>query len=140
MAYTLTLHSISPLEVTNTGNVSLILYFTLSGDGISLPGFSVDLYNAASGGTHVKSLYYSDYIEPISGNAITVSFGGVAAGTYYVQMFYRVNSSSRRAITVTGSSGGVNNMTINGTSVTANTHNGSTITNETINGTKIYGI
>lgn len=139
MAYTLTLHSISPATAANTGNVSLILYFTLSGDGISLPGFSVDLYDAAIGGNHIKSLHYSDYDEPSSGYAISISFAGVSPGTYYIQMFYRAIGTPRIAITITGSSSGIKNIILNGNQVSANTHNGLTITNETLNGTKIYG-
>lgn len=139
MAFTLTLNNISPTTAANTGNVSLILNYYLSGDGISLPAFSVDLYDAATGGNHVKSLYYSDYDEPSSGYAITVSFAGVSPGTYYVQLFYRVIGTPRRAITITGSSSGINNISLNGNQVSANTHNGSSITSETLNGTKIYG-
>ena len=113
MAYSLSLNSISPTTATNSGNVSLRLNFTLSGSGFSLPGFSVNLYNAASGDSLVKSLYYSDYEEPISGNAVAVNFSGVSPGTYYIEMFYRATAPPRRAITITGSASGVNNIKIN---------------------------
>ena len=74
----------------------------------------------------------------ISGNAVTVSFADVSPGTYYIDVFYRVQGSPRKAIQVTGGSA-VRNIKINGTTVTSNSLNNVAITNETVNGTKVYG-
>ena len=138
MAYSLTLNSISPTTASNSGNVSLRLNFTLSGSGFSIPGFSVNLYTAASGGSLVKSLYYSEYESPISGNAVTVNFSGITPGTYYVEMFYKVTATPRRVITITGASSAVNNIKLNATVIVNNNLNGSSVTKETLNGSTVY--
>lgn len=138
MAYSLSLNSISPTSSANSGNVSLRLNFTLSGSGFSLPGFSVNLYSAASGGSLVKSLYYSDYEEPISGNAVAVNFSGVSPGTYYIEMFYRATATPRRAITITGSASGVNNIKLNLSAIINNNLNANSVTKETLNGSTVY--
>lgn len=139
MAYTLTIHSISPTTASNTGNIGLVINFTLSGSGVSLPGFSLSLYDALTGGTLVKSLYYDDINDLQSGMANTVSFSGVSPGTYYVDVFFKAPGSIRRAITITGSSSVTELITLNGSKVTSNLLNGSQITNETVNGAKVYG-
>jgi hypothetical protein len=139
MAYTLTIHSISPTSAANTGNIGLVINFTLSGSGVSLPGFSLSLYDALTGGTYVKSLYYDDINDLQSGMANTVSFSGVSPGTYYVEVFFKAPGSTRRAITITGSSGTTELITLNGSKVTSNSLNGSQITSETVNGVKVYG-
>lgn len=78
MAYTLTIHSISPTSAANTGKIGLVVNFTLSGSGFSLPGFSLSLYDALTGGSYVKSLYYDDINDLQSGMAYSVSFSGLA--------------------------------------------------------------
>lgn len=138
MAYSLELHSINPTTAANTGSVGLRLSFTLSGSGFSLPGFSVNLYSAATGGTLVKGLYYSDTEDPISGNAVSVNFSGVAPGTYYVEMYFRAGGTPRRAITITGSSSDANNLKLNAVAIVNNTLNGSNVTKETHNGSTVY--
>ena len=139
MAYTLTIHSISPTTAANTGNIGLSINFTLSGSGVSLPGFSLSLYDALSGGSYIKSLYYDDINDLQSGMAYSVSFSGVSPGTYYVEVFYKAPGTTRRAITITGSSSATELITLNGSKVTANSLNGSQITNETVNGVKVFG-
>ena len=139
MAYTLTIYSISPTTASNTGNIGLVINFTLSGSGVSLPGFSLSLYDALTGGTYVKSLYYEDINDLQSGMAYSVSFSGISPGTYYVEVFYKAPGSTRKAITITGSSSATELITLNGNKVTANSLNGSKITNETVNGVKVYG-
>jgi hypothetical protein len=139
MAYTLTIHSISPTTAVNTGSIGLSINFTLSGSGVSLPGFSLSLYDALSGGTYIKSLYYDDINDLQSGMAYSVSFSGVSPGTYYVEVFYKAPGTTRRAITITGSSSATELITLNGSKVTANSLNGSQITNETVNGVKVFG-
>lgn len=138
MAYSLSLNSISPTTAANSGNVSLRLNFTLSGSGFSLPGFSVNLYSALSGGSLVKSLYYSDYEDPISGNAVAVNFGGVSPGNYYIEMFYRATATPRRVITITGASSAVNNIKLNATAIINNNLNANNVTKETLNGSTVY--
>ena len=139
MAYTLTIHSISPTTAANIGNIGLSINFTLTGSGVSLPGFSLSLYDALSGGTYIKSLYYDDINDLQSGMAYSVSFSGVSPGTYYVEVFYKAPGTTRRAITITGSSSATELITLNGSKVTANSLNGSQITNETVNGVKVFG-
>ncbi|ABX81242.1 hypothetical protein [Acholeplasma laidlawii] len=139
MAYTLTIHSISPTTAANTGNIGLSINFTLSGSGVSLPGFSLSLYDALSGGSYIKSLYYDDINDLQSGMAYSVSFSGVSPGTYYVEIFYKAPGTTRRAITITGSSSATELITLNGSKVTASSLNGSQITNETVNGVKVFG-
>lgn len=139
MAYTLTIHSISPTTAANTGNIGLSINFTLSGSGVSLPGFSLSLYDALSGGSYIKSLYYDDINDLQSGMAYSVSFSGVGPGTYYVEVFYKAPGSARRSITITGSSSATELITLNGSKVTTNSLNGSQITNETVNGVKVFG-
>lgn len=139
MAYTLTIHSISPTTAANTGNIGLVVNFTLSGSGFSLPGFSFNLYNSLTGGSLVKSLYYDDVNDLQSGMAYSVSFSGVSPGTYYVEVFFKAPGSTRRAITITGSASTTELITLNGSKVTSNSLNGSQITSETVNGVKVYG-
>jgi hypothetical protein len=139
MAYTLTIHSISPATAENTGNIGLVVNFTLSGSGFSLPGFSFNLYNSLTGGSLVKSLYYDDINDLQSGMAYSVSFSGVSPGTYYVEIFFKAQGSTRRSITITGSASTTELITLNGNKVTSNSLNGSQITNETVNGVKVYG-
>lgn len=139
MAYTLTIHSISPTTAANTGNIGLVVNFTLSGSGFSLPGFSFNLYNSLTGGSLVKSLYYDDINDLQSGMAYSVSFSGVSPGTYYVEVFFKAPGSTRRAITITGSASTTELITLNGNKVTSNSLNGSQITSETVNGVKVYG-
>ena len=139
MSYTLTIHSISPTTVSNTGNIGLSINFTLSGSGFALPGFSLSLYNSLTGGSYVKSLYYDDINDLQSGMAYSVSFLGINPGTYYVDVFYKTPGTPRRAITVLGSSSGTELITLNGNTVTSNSLNGSQVTNETVNGVKVYG-
>jgi hypothetical protein len=139
MAYTLTIHSISPATAANTGNIGLVVNFTLSGSGFSLPGFSFNLYNSLTGGSLVKSLYYDDINDLQSGMAYSVSFSGVSPGTYYVEVFFKAPGSTRRSITVTGSASTTELITLNGNKVTSNSLNGSQITSETVNGVKVYG-
>ena len=139
MAYTLTIHSISPTTAANTGNIGLSINFTLSGSGVSLPGFSLSLYDSLSGGSYIKSLYYDDTNDLQSGMAYSVSFSGVSPGTYYVEVFYKAPGSTRSAITITGSSSATELITLNGNKVTSNSLNGSQMTNETVNGVKVYG-
>ena len=138
MAYSLTINSISPTSVEQKSGVGLIINFTLSGSGISLPGSNIVLYSSLTGGTAIKTLYYEDFYDLISGNAVTVSFADVSPGTYYIDVFYRAQGSPRKAIQVTGGSA-VRNIKINGTTVTSNSLNNVAITNETVNGTKVYG-
>ena len=109
MAYTLTLHSISPTAAENLGNVALRMYFSLSGSGFSIPGFTINLYSSLTGGTIIKQLYYSDMYDPISGNGIIVNFNGVSPGTYYIELFFKTTATPRRAITITGT-GGINQI------------------------------
>jgi len=139
MAYTLTIHSISPTTAANTGYVGLTVNYTLSGSGISFPGFQISLYSALTGGTLVKTLYYDEINELPNGLATSVTFSNVSPGTYYIDIFYKVAGSVRKAITITGQSSVVELITLNGIKVTTNTHNGTTVTNETLNGTKLYG-
>ena len=139
MAYTLTIHSISPTTAANTGNIGLSINFTLSGSGVSLPGFSLSLYDSLSGGSYIKSLYYDDINDLQSGMAYSVSFSGVNPGTYYVEAFFKAPGSTRKAITITGSSSATELITLNGSKVTTNSLNGSQITSETVNGVKVYG-
>ena len=138
MAYSLTINSISPTSVEQKSGVGLIINFTLSGSGISLPGCNIVLYSSLTGGTAIKTLYYEDFYDLISGNAVTVSFADVSPGTYYIDVFYRAQGSPRKAIQVTGGSA-VRNIKVNGTTVTSNSLNNVAITNETVNGTKVYG-
>ncbi len=138
MAYSLTINSISPTSVEQKSGVGLIINFTLSGSGISLPGSNIVLYSSLTGGTAIKTLFYEDFYDLISGNAVTVSFADVSPGTYYIDVFYRAQGSPRKAIQVTGGSA-VRNIKINGTTVTSNSLNNVAITNETVNGTKVYG-
>lgn len=138
MAYSLTLNSISPTSAANTGGVSLRLNFTLSGSGFSIPGFSVNLYNAASGGSLVKSLYFSDFEDPISGNAVSVNFSGVSPGSYYIEIYYKATATPRRVITITGASSAVNNIKLNATAIINNNLNANNVTKETLNGSTVY--
>ena len=138
MAYSLTINSISPTAVEQKSGVGLIINFTLSGSGISLPGSNIVLYSSLTGGTAIKTLYYEDFYDLISGNAVTVSFADVSPGTYYIDVFYKAQGSPRKAIQVTGGSA-VRSITVNGTTVTSNSLNNVAITNETVNGTKVYG-
>ena len=137
MAYTLTLNSISPTTAANTGNIGLRINFSLSGSGLAIPGFSLRLYNALSGGTLIKTLYYSDMYDPISGNSLLVDFIGVSPGTYYVELYYKVAGTPRRAITITGV-GGVKNIKLNSSEVSSNKLNSLNVTKETHNGNTVY--
>ena len=139
MEYTLTIISINPTTALNTERVALSVSFTLSGSGVSLPGYSIDLYDAMIGGNMVKSLYYDDMNDLSSGYALPVSFSGVSPGNYYVEVFYRVIGTPRKLITITGSSSGTNNIDLNSSDITANTLNGSNVTLETLNGSVVYG-
>lgn len=143
MLFNLTLESIYPTTVANTGTVSITVYFTLDGDGLTLPGVTLSLYNSLVGGAVVKSLYYdSGRLNLESGNSFSVSFSGVDPGTYYVELFYKSTGTPRRAITVTGQSSGgstdVRNLKLNGTTITTNRLNGSNVSKETLNGNKVY--
>jgi len=138
MAYSLTINSISPTSVEQKSGVGLIINFTLSGSGISLPGSNIVLYSSLTGGTAIKTLFYEDFYDLVSGNAVTVSFADVSPGTYYIYVFYKAQGSPRKAIQVTGGSA-VRSITVNGTTVTSNSLNNVAITNETVNGTKVYG-
>lgn len=137
MAYTLTLNSISPTTAANTGNIGLRINFSLSGSGLAIPGFSLRLYNALSGGTLIKTLYYSDMYDPISGNSLLVDFIGVSPGTYYVELYYKVAGTPRRAITIAGV-GGVKNIKLNSSEVSSNKLNSLNVTKETHNGNTAY--
>ncbi|HHU59428.1 TPA: hypothetical protein GXZ34_00690 [bacterium] len=138
MAYTLNISSVSPTTFTNTANQSIRINFSLSGSGLAFPGFSIDLYSSSSGGSVIKTLYYESMYDLVSGVSYMVSFADVTPGTYYVSVYYKVQGSPRRAITVTGASSGVNNITLNGTKITTNNLNNSKVLNETLNGNKVY--
>ncbi len=139
MAYTLNINSINPSTALNTGYIGLIINYSLSGSGISFPGFSINLYDALTGGTLVKTLYYDDMKDLQSGMANSVTFSGVNPGTYYVDVYYKTQGTPRKQITITGSSSSTRLITLSGSTVTSNSLNASQITNETINGVKVYG-
>lgn len=138
MAYTLNISSVSPTTFTNTANQGLRINFSLSGSGLAYPGFYIDLYSTASGGSVIKTLYYEGMYDLVSGVSYMVSFADVAPGTYYVSVYYKVQGSPRKAITVTAQSSGINNITLNGTKITTNNLNNSKVLNETLNGNKVY--
>ncbi len=138
MAYTLTIDSISPTSVEQKSNVGLIINYLLKGSGFVIPGCNISLYDNLTGGTFIKTLFYDDFYDLISGNAITVSFADVTPGTYYVEVYYRELGTPRKAITVTAGSA-VRNITVNSVTVNSNSLNNVAITNETINDTKVYG-
>lgn len=138
MAYTLNISSVSPTTFTNTANQGLRINFSLSGSGLSFPGFTIDLYNTSTGGSVIKSLYYEGIYDLVSGVSYMVSFSGVAPGTYYVSVYYKVQGSPRRAITVTAQSSGINNITLNGAKITTNNLNNNKVVKETLNGNNIY--
>jgi hypothetical protein len=133
----LSVSSISPTTVSNTGNVSLIINFSIVGDGLSLPGYAINLYDSLTGGTIVKQLYYSDSDDIISGYATTVSFSGVSSGTYYVELYYKTTGTPRKQIVVTGTTT-TQNINLNGTKITSYTLNGSSISTENLNGVIVY--
>jgi len=138
MPYSLTINSISPTSVEQKSGIPLIINFTLSGSGISIPGCNISLYDSLTGGIFIKTLFYDDFYDLNSGYAVTVSFADVNPGTYYVQVFYKESGTPRKAITVTGGSP-IRNITVNSITVNSNSLNNVAITNETINGTKVYG-
>lgn len=136
--YKLTVHSIRPTTVTNSGNIGLAINFSLSGMGLSLPGFSIALYTQAVGGSLVKQLYYSDIDNLNSGDATYVSFSNVNPGTYYVEVYYRATGTPRKEIIVNAAQSKVNNLSLNNSKVSSNLLNGSKVVSEVLNGTKIY--
>lgn len=138
MAYTLNISSISPTTVTNSGSIPLRIYFSLSGSGITFPGFTIDLYNSLTGGSLIKTLYYDSIYDLESGLSYLVNFDNIAPGTYYVEVYYKVKGTPRRAITITSSNPGVNNLTLNGSNITSNKINNSNVEKETLNNNKVY--
>ncbi len=74
----------------------------------------------------------------VSGVSYMVSFADVMPGTYYVSVYYKVQGSPRKAITVTAQSSGINNITLNGTKITTNNLNNNKVVKETLNGNNIY--
>ena len=73
----------------------------------------------------------------VSGVSYMVSFADVMPGTYYVSVYYKVESP-RKAITVTAQSSGINNITLNGAKITTNNLNNNKVVKETLNGNNIY--
>ena len=142
MLFSLTLHSIYPTTIANTGVRAMAVDFTLSGDGISLPGIKLSIYNTLTGGTEVKTLYV-DYqtVDFQSGHSLQVSLEGVDPGVYFVEFFYKTTGTPRKPLTVTGQSSGgsdVRNLKLNGTVIAINKLNGSNVSKETLNGNKVY--
>lgn len=137
MAYTLNISSVSPTTFSKAANQSIRINFSLSGSGLAYPGFSIDLYSTLTGGSVIKNLYYEMTYDLVSGVAYMVSFADVAPGTYYISVYYKVQGSPRRPITITGAASGVNNITLNGSKVTTNNLNNSKVI-ETLNGTKVF--
>ncbi len=142
MAYQLTINSISPTPVEQKSGVKLVINFTLSGSGIVLrQGTTIDLYSNSISGLLVKTLFDDSTHDLVSGDYVIVSFADVSPGTYYIDVFYKVQAKSRIAITVGGEAveePGVKKITLNGTTVTTNSLNGVAITSETLNGIKVY--
>jgi len=138
MAYTLNISTINPTTASNTGNVPFRIYYSLSGSGFTIPGFSIDLYSKLTGGSLIKNLYYESTYDLESGISYTVNFSGVEPGTYYIEVYYKVKGTPRKAITITGANQKVNNITLNGIKVSSNKLNNVNINNETLNNNKVF--
>lgn len=138
MAYTLSINSIYPTTFTSTDNQTIRIDFSLSGFGIGLPGFRIDLYSKLTGGSLVKTLYVETKYDLEAGISYLVSLADIASGTYYVEVYYRTVGTPRKAITITSSHINIRNLTLNGTKITNNRLNNNEVSLETLNNNKVY--
>lgn len=100
MPWTITQSSVNTPTV-NVETTSIIVYFTLSGSGMTLDGYSLGLYSAATGGSFLYTV--ASFQGSISsGEYITTNFSSVTPGTYFLSLYYKgAYGSPRIAITVT---------------------------------------